>query len=89
MVLHAELGLPVLYLVSHLGAEALCAYVPFYAVDFLKLSTGLLEDPAVHKRHNDQRDVEGDNGGGHGIGSVSGEVTAGWVLQAAQCLRFI
>lgn len=89
VVLQAELGPPVLHLIPLLGAEALCAYASLNAIDFLKLPTGLLEDPAVHKYHDEQRDVEGDDGGGHGVGGVGVEVAAGWLLQAFQCFRVV
>lgn len=89
VVLHAELGPPVLHLVSLLGAKALRPYAALDAVDFLELPPGLLEDPAVHESHDDQRYVEGDDGGGDGVGGVGVEVTTVRVLQAPQRLGFI
>lgn len=62
VVLYAELGPPDLHLVSFLGTKALRPYSPLDAVDFLKLPTGLLEDPAVYENHDDQRYVEGNDG---------------------------
>lgn len=51
-------------------------------VDLLQVPLGLLENAAVDKNHDDQRDVEGDNGGGDGIGHVGVELAAGAVLDA-------
>lgn len=51
-------------------------------IDLLQLPLGLLENTAVDKNHDDQRDVEGDDGGGDGIGHVGVELAAAAVLDA-------
>lgn len=52
-------------------------------VDLLQLLLGLLENTAVDKNHDDQRDVEGDDGGGDSVGHVGVELTAAAVLNAS------
>lgn len=52
------------------------------APDLLQVFLGLLEDPAVDEDHHHQRQVEGDDGGGHGVHHVGGEFTAVLVGQA-------
>lgn len=58
-------------------------------VNLLQLALGLLEYTAVDKNHDDQWDVEGDDGGGDGISHVGVELAAVAVLNAPLCLRVI
>lgn len=51
-------------------------------VNLLELALCLLENTAVDKNHDDQRDVEGNDGGGDGVSHVGGELTAVTVLYA-------